>query len=267
MWHLRSGVVCAVICMISADSEAQYYSYRPVPRDTANYRTGADVSYSRGPTQRRPRNYDYYYYSQGAQPYYVTPMPAPAMQQGPVILGPVRPYTDEEYARLVLASMSVPSVQPATRKAARSILVAEETEGPTTREYKRAETRVTEVLDRGIMLVDTREEVRLRGVRMLSETDADEVYRYYAREGIRTLREATAVGNVFIDFENPVRDSDGTLLGIVYLPDGTELNRLILASGLGQLEPRDFEDDRDIGDLVDAERMARQSKLGLWSNR
>lgn len=226
-----------------------------------------DVTYSAGPYSRKPRNYDYYYYG-GARP--LTPFPgvtsrAPSVQ-APVVLGPVRPYTDDEYARLVLSTLSVPQIQAATQRNLKSIVETEDTGATFLRKYKRAETKVMDVLDRGIMLVESREEVRLRGVRMLSERNLDEVFRYYARDGMRTLRDLTGGGNVFVHFEEPLRDSDGTLLGIVYLPDGTELNRLVLASGLGRLDPKDFSDDRDIADLVEAEAQARQAKIGLWSH-
>lgn len=205
-----------------------------------------------------------YYYSSGYPTYIPPVVQAPVQRQ--IVLGPVRAYTDEEYARLVLSTLSVPTVQPATLKTnTRSLVVSEESAG-VGRDYKRARTKIVDILDRGIMIADTREELRLRGVRMLSERDNDQVYRYYAREGIRTLREATAVGSVYVDFEDPVRDGDGTLLGIVYLDDGTELNRLILSQGLGQLEPKDFQDDRDIADLVEAEQAARQAKIGIWSH-
>jgi endonuclease YncB( thermonuclease family) len=258
---LAGFAVLAVLAGSEAMAQTVTYGAGPNRGSISNRN---DVSYSRGTGQRRPRNYDYYYYG-GAQT--MAPItPVTPVTPAPVVLGPVRPYTDDEYARLVLSTLSVPQVQPATQRDSRSIVVAEETDSTFMRRYRRAETKVMDVLDRGLMLTETREELRLRGVRMLSERDTDEVYRYYAREGIRTLREMTAVGNVFVHFEDPVRDQDGTLLGIIYLPDGTELNRLVLSAGLGRLEPRDFADDRNIADLVEAELQARDAKIGLWSH-
>jgi endonuclease YncB( thermonuclease family) len=250
--------------LAAADAAAQRVTYGQGPSG-GSISNRNDVSYSRGRGQRRPRNYDYYYYG-GAQAVAPISPVTPAYNPAPVILGPVRPYTDDEYARLVLSTLSVPQVEPATQRVSKSIVVAEETDSTFVRKYLRAETKIMDVLDRGLMLADSREELRLRGVRMLSERETDDVYRYYAREGMRTLREVTAVGNVYLEFEDPLRDNDGTLLAIAYLPDGTELNRLILSAGLGRLEPRDFADDRDIIDLVEAEQQARDAKLGMWSH-
>jgi endonuclease YncB( thermonuclease family) len=233
--------------------------------ENANRTNPGDVSVSYGNNQRLPANYNAYYYSR-VNGYAVTPYVMPPVNgQAPILLGPVRPYSDEEYARLVRSTLNTANILPAgARTSTRSIVVAEDTEGPD-REYKRAEARVVDVIDRGVLIVDTREQVRLRGVRMLSEKDPNDIDRYYAREAIRTLRELTRDQTVYIEFEEPLRDPDGTLLGTVYLSDGTQLNKLLLERGLGQLETRDFTDDRDIEQLIVAEKVARDHKSGIFS--
>jgi endonuclease YncB( thermonuclease family) len=135
------------------------------------------------------------------------------------------------------------------------------------RQYARAEARVLDVLDRGKMLTDTGEIVKLRGVRVSSERDPNEVVAFYAREATRVLRAMTLEGAVTIDFAEPLRSGDGTLMGIVYLRDGTELNRLILERGLARTEPADFPDDRRLFELEAAEQRAKDAKIGVWSAR
>jgi endonuclease YncB( thermonuclease family) len=223
--------------------------------------------YSVGPRAARdrlPRNYNYYYDNQRTQ-YALTPIIVPnPVTQSPIILGPVRPYSDEEYSRLLLSTMNVGNVAPTSSKLeTRSLLVPVEGEGG--RHFRRAEARVLDVLDRGILLAETREEVRLRGVRMVSDRDSDEVRRYYAREGARVLRSLTTNENVFFEFGEPLRDRDGNLLAMLYLRDGTQLNKLVLEQGLGYLEAKDFPDDADLSDLVSAEKAARNGKAGVWS--
>lgn len=256
-----------IMLMLAAAMPAwSQVSYNPSGQSRSTQRgNSGDVSVSRGPTNRRPANYDQYYY--GRRNYAITPMiiPSATTARAPIILGPVRPYTDEEYARLVLSTLSAGSVAPpGQRTSTRSIVVAEDEAGAN-RNYKRAETRVVDVIDRGVLIVDTREEIRLRGVRMLSEKDPNEVDRYYAREAMRTIRDLTHDQPVFVEFEEPLRDTDGTVMATVFLSDGTELNRLLLERGLGQLEPRDFADDREISPLMAAEESARTSKIGLFS--
>jgi endonuclease YncB( thermonuclease family) len=65
--------------------------------------------------------------------------------------------------------------------------------------------------------------------------------------------------------DTPVRDGDGAILVVARLKDGTELNRLILKEGLGQLNKADFCADVDYQPLIDAEQEARTAKRGIWS--
>jgi hypothetical protein len=184
-----------------------------------------------------------------------------------LILGPVRPYTDDEYGRLVLSTLAYGQSAPVTQRLDERSLVAVTAESDGTRTYARAAARVLDVLDRGRMLTDTGETVKLRGVRVSSERDSNEVVAFCAREAMRTMRRLTLQGPVFIEFADPLRSSDGTLMGIVRLGDGTELNRLILELGLARAEPTDFPDDIPRPDLLAAEQHARDAKLGIWSKR
>lgn len=242
----------------------QYYN--PLPRGVTTTNSHNVWTTSRGFSHRRPNLYDGYYYSR-TNGFELTPVIVTPPNGAPFVLGPVRQYTDDEYSRLVLATLSAPTIQPVSQVVGAKRLLATDQLGPEGggQGCERVSVGIVDVLDRGLLLTETREELRLRGVRMMSERERNDVTRYYAREAIRTLRELLYDKTVTVVFEDPVRDSGGTLLGTVYLPDGTELNKLILQRGYGKIEPRDFLDDRDISELVVSENAARDAKVGLWS--
>jgi len=196
-------------------------------------------------------------------PFVVTQIETPVAKP----LSPTRRLTELEYSRLILSTLAVPPLEPLPRRSpVRSVVQPETDENGVTR-YKPVETRVVEVFNRGILLLENGEEVRLRGVRMFSERDPDEVIRYYVREGMRRLREMTRTQRVRIIFEEPLRDPDGNLLGLVTLADGTELNRYMLEQGYGYVEPADFLPFQDLTEYYAAERAARDARRGIWSKR
>jgi len=215
---------------------------------------------------RTPRVYDYYYFTGRNNLYALSPyvlMPRPV---GPRFVGPSVPYTEEEYGRLLLSTEEVGAVAPAGSRRDLGTLIQPVPDAIPPR-YETVETRIVDVGDRGNLVAETQETVRLRGVRMPSERVTDDVTRYYAREGIRVLRELVANQPVTVTFEEPLRDADGTLLGTLYLPDGTNLNRLMLEYGYGQFAPDDFLPGEVPVELAAAEESARTIKIGLWSRR
>jgi endonuclease YncB( thermonuclease family) len=258
-------VICAFLCGgVRAES-----SYGTRPSGTTSNVSKADVSVGpRATRDRLPKNYNMYrdqnLQSKAGYAYAPVILVHPAGQR-PMILGPVRPYSDEEYSRLLLSTLKVGSVEPAGSKLDARTVVVEVTDANGEKQYKRAETKVLDVLDRGVLIVDTREEVRLRGVRMVSERDPDEVMRFYAREGIKALRSAAQNDPIYVEFGEPLRDRDGSLLGFVYLKDGTQLNRLMLEQGFGRVEAKDFAAESNTTEYTDAEKAAREARVGIWS--
>ncbi|RMH23840.1 MAG: hypothetical protein D6691_12555 [Candidatus Hydrogenedentota bacterium] len=238
-------------------------------RAQAERRSGRSSDSAVGPSRKAQKIYDKYAQQWSWQdgyelsPFIVTQIETPVAKP----LGPTRRLTELEYSRLILSTLAVPPLEPLPRRSpVRSVVQPETGEDGVTR-YKPVETRVVEVFNRGILLLENGEEVRLRGVRMFSERDPDDVIRYYVREGMRRLRELTRTQRVRIVFEEPLRDPDGNLLGLVTLADGTELNRYMLEQGYGYVEPADFLPFQDLSEYYTAERTARDARRGIWSKK
>jgi endonuclease YncB( thermonuclease family) len=257
-------VALAAGWFLAAYGGAQAQSYDPRPRGKTTAQK-SDYSVSRGATVRRPRKFDYYYY-QPRNGYTLSPfIVSRPVQRQPLVLGPVRPYTEEQYAQLVIASYEATRMEPASSRLPVQSLVQEVSRDDGTMEYSLASSRVADVLDRGTLIMENREQIKLRGVRVPSENDPNDMTRMYAREAAQTLRQLTENQTVYIMFQDPLRNNDGTILGTFYLADGTELNRLLIRKGLGRIEPGDFFPDEDLTSLREAERLAREQKLGIWS--
>ncbi len=133
--------------------------------------------------------------------------------------------------------------------------------------YAEAEAEVIDVLNRCVLLFETGEQVRLRGVRCYSSRDPDRVIAYYMREATRRLREMTRGQKVRIQLDDPLRDLDGNILGVVMTPSGVELNRFVLEQGYGYVEPSDFYPYHDLTPYYKAESKARQAFRGIWSHQ
>lgn len=224
-----------------------------------------DVSVSRGNYHKNPKNYERHYYSRTSG-YAITPIVIPPVTaQRPIILGPVQPYTDEQYAQIVEESLSVGALQPGSPRRRGLTIVVPNPDPLAPIPYQRTMTSVTDVTDRGVMRLETGEELRLRGLRMMSERERDETRRFYGREAIRVLREMTQGEAVWVELQEPLRNRDGALLGRVFLGDGTELNRHAMLLGLGRLAEEDFTDMAEYTDLAECEEAARMARIGIWS--
>jgi endonuclease YncB( thermonuclease family) len=131
--------------------------------------------------------------------------------------------------------------------------------------YAPVTTKVSDVLDRGVLLLPTGEELRLRGIAIPSTTDKNEVNRLYAKEAIQVLRNLTQGKDLYVLLDTPLRDGSGHLLGTIVLADGTELNRRLISLGYGTVHKEDFGPDVDFSDLEIAQTEARDKRLGIWS--
>lgn len=246
--------------IVQSTPQVRYYD---PGRTTANRTT---YRYSGAAVPVRPPLYNYYYYAPKDYGYNLNQTIAPNPSAiAPLTLGPVQPYSDVEYSRLVLSTLGVGVVEPASARLEARTIVQEAPSNDTAPRYKKVQAHVLDILDRGTLLLETGEELKLRGLRIPSERNTNDTMRFYAREAARNLRARIANAPVYIVLEDPLRDTDGSLMGMVYLSDGTELNRLMLTQGFGEFEPRDFTEDRQITALAAAAAGARDSKVGIWS--
>lgn len=220
---------------------------------SSDYKSGYNLR------NRRPRNYDQYYYSARTgyelSPYLMVPQAAPR----PVV--PVEPYSDLEYGSLMVTSLKAHPVAASSTRSeeGKSILETPADQAGFIR------AGVAGVLDRAVLMLHNGEQVRLRGIRALSGNGRDDNTRLFAREASRRLQELTAGKDVFLLLDEPVRDRDGLILVTAFLEDGTELNRLMLQEGLAQLQEEDFAAEVNYDPLREAEQSARARKAGLWS--
>jgi endonuclease YncB( thermonuclease family) len=239
---------------------------------TARYRgrttaSKADYATGHGGLHRNPSNYDAYYYLNSINGYALSPYLLTTPQNLPRVLGPVRPYSDVEYGQLVSTVLSANNVAPAGMSSSDIQSIVQDTGDVLFGEhrYRPVETKVLDVMDRGVMIVGSREEVRLRGLRIGSERNTDDVTRTYAREAMKRIRELTQDQTVTLLLDSPLRDSDGAILAVAKMKDGTELNRQLVKEGLAQFNAGDFAPDIDYRPLMDAEQNARTNKRGIWS--
>ncbi|MGI8907267.1 MAG: thermonuclease family protein [Candidatus Sumerlaeaceae bacterium] len=260
----RVYLAVAIAVAVSGGLVAQSSSSAS-PRGKTTVRK-SEYAIGHGSIHKKPRNYDAYYYS-NFNGYELSPYLLTTPQYIPRVLTPVQQYTDLEYGKVVETFLKTESVAPAgmTSEEVRSVVQDDGDPLFGSHIYRPVETNVVEVLDRGYLVVGSREEIRLRGVRIASERNTDDVMRVYAREATRRIRELTQDQPVTLVLDSPLRDSDGAILAIARLKDGTELNRLLLKEGLAQLKQNDFAPDVNYDPLVEAERDARTRKRGIWS--
>jgi len=213
----------------------------------------------------------------GVTPYglrgnYMTPAPLPtAAPSLPPVTGVAGKYSPVEYGEIVKMAVEAARANdpgPAIRGTGQCLL-----DKATTRTangqvaYIPVQIQVSQVLDRGILLLPGGEELRLRGVYMPSITETNQTLRLYAKEGRQVLTNLTAGQTVYVLLDAPPRDSDGRLLGTVFLADGRELNSYMLSRGYGSVKPEDFARGVDFSDMEAAEDQAKTAQLGIWSRR
>lgn len=196
-------------------------------------------------------------------PFIVSPM----VNRAPVVLGPSRQFSEVEYGALVTRMLEAQSSAPLTLNNARGTVVEEKIGPDGGKIYPPVRVNILDVLDRGGLLADSGEEIKLRGVRMPTQRDTNAVLAYYGREGVRTLRELTYSAPVVVDFKAPLRNRIGTLTAIVKLADGTDLAKQMLEQGFAWLDAEELTDPQRLDEMKQAEDIARNAKTGVWSLR
>jgi len=207
----------------------------------------------------------------GRSPYQLSPYlgyRAPVIRRPtlPPVTGPVERYSEIEYGEIVqMAVDAARRSNPGGVMTDRPSIIEATTGTEGLSLYKPVSTGVSDILDRGIFLLPTGEEMRLRGVSIPSSTDSNEVSRLYSKEAIQLLRNLVQGKEVYVLLDEPLRDSSGRILGTVLLADGTELNRRMIELGYGSIKDDDFAETVDFGDLINAQSAARTKRVGIWS--
>ncbi|MBX7243879.1 MAG: thermonuclease family protein [Candidatus Sumerlaeaceae bacterium] len=191
-------------------------------------------------------------------------------------IGYVKPYASTDYSRMVIQAMNdeqfiedkplfpagvtsntTPTPTPAPTSKPKSM------EKPADGVAMRTAT-VVNVFDRGVMVTSSGLRIRLRGVSIPSQGTSITLRKEMATRALAGLRELTVGKKIYFVVENPQKGSDGSLLAIVHLRDGTELNRLALESGMAFFAPGDFPNETDADNLASAEADARKARRGFW---
>lgn len=138
-----------------------------------------------------------------------------------------------------------------------------------TRMYQPIDVEVLDVMDRGEILVQTKEQVRIRGARVPSEKATRRVDVIYAREANDWLKKQLIGKKVILDFVDAPRDRYGALHGRFLLPDEKNADILqgLLTNGLARLNEEDLWESAPVKELKALEDKARREYKGVWLER
>ncbi len=278
-----SPILLVALLAASGMVSAQQVRYYDKGRNNASR---GDVSVSYGGTTRYPRNYEYYYSQSRYQPVaqvrvqaVQTPIPAPR------ILGPVKRYSDLEYSNLVLGVLNNDKEESAEATSPTEKVKSSPTSAPTPEPTPamtvalaqpaaaKPETpsgpvlqsaTVVRVEDRGVLVTADGRRIRMRGLAFPSVKSNHEIRRNFATQATAMLENLVKDQTVYFVVEEPEKGLDGSVLAIVHLRDGTEINRLALESGMAIISPSEFASEDQADRLISAELEARKQKHGIW---
>ena len=126
--------------------------------------------------------------------------------------------------------------------------------------------QVTRVIDGDTIVLASGEHFRYIGIDTPEEADARKPVQCFAREATEKNKEL--VEGKMIRFKKDVDEHDryGRLLGFVYLLDGTFVNLELVKQGYAFAYPYPPDISKSV-EFRDAERYARDNKLGLWNGK
>jgi len=122
---------------------------------------------------------------------------------------------------------------------------------------------VTRVVDGDTVVLDSIGTVRLIGVDTPETVDPRKPVQDFGIEASEFLKSFLAAQTVRLEFDQQRTDKYGRTLAYLYLPDGTFVNREIVAQGYGHAYldyPFKYMDE-----FRQAEHSAREAELGLWA--
>lgn len=135
-----------------------------------------------------------------------------------------------------------------------------------TRTYKPLAVQVLDVMDRGEILIDTKEQVRVRGARVPSEKSTRSFEVVYARESAAWLKDKLIGQKVKLDFAEAARDRFGNLHGRFSVGEkGEDLLPMLLELGYARLDEEDLWHGAPVQEYKAAQQKARSKRLGIWS--
>lgn len=126
------------------------------------------------------------------------------------------------------------------------------------------EIKVARVIDGDTIELINGDRLRYIGIDTPEEFDPRKPVQYFAREAAEANKTLVEGKSVVFYKDVSERDKYGRWLGLVYLNDGTFVNRTLVQQGLAFAYPYK-PDISHAGEFQQAESQARQAHLGLWS--
>ncbi|RQD68111.1 thermonuclease family protein [Desulfonatronovibrio magnus] len=126
------------------------------------------------------------------------------------------------------------------------------------------DVRVAWVPDGDTVILDNREVVRLKGIDA-PETGFDGGQdQYFAREATQRLEDLVMGRTITMRTGQEPRDRFGRTLAYLYLPDGQNINLLLIRDGYAFYYPHEQQDEEISSRLLRAQRQAMEQNLGFW---
>ena len=118
---------------------------------------------------------------------------------------------------------------------------------------------VRSVIDGDTIVFSTGEHARLIGI------DTPEREQPFYNEAAELLRSFLIEPNVSVDYDKDRKDTYGRLLIYLYLPDGTNINDMMLENGMARVYffPPNLSQREE---MITIQRRAIENKVGLWAS-
>ncbi len=124
--------------------------------------------------------------------------------------------------------------------------------------------RVARVIDGDTIELADGERLRYIGIDTPEEVDARKPVQCFARQAAERNKELVEGKMVTFYKDSLEHDAYGRLLGFVYLPDGTFVNKLLVTQGYAFAYPYK-PDTSHAQEFRSAEIVAKKNNLGLWA--
>ncbi len=135
------------------------------------------------------------------------------------------------------------------------------------RVYEPIDVQVLDILDRGELLLQTKEQIRIRGARVPSERSNSSVDVIYAREANEWMKSVLLGKDVTLDFLDSPRDPYGNLYGkLTFGENKDDLLSVLLEKGYARLDEDDLWTSAPVEQLRALQAGARKKHLGVWSD-
>lgn len=123
--------------------------------------------------------------------------------------------------------------------------------------FEKQEFKVVDVIDGDTFLLENNIYCRMKGI---NTPEKNMPYYNFSKNFLESQ-----IKDKIIEIENFGTDMYGRLLVYAFVSD-KNLNELVLKNGLGHFYPYDDENDKYFSLLENAEKFARENKLGIWQD-